>query len=429
MASLDDTFNPATLARSDTATSTTTTKLVPSSAAKTTKQTSYPRVDFEPLYAELKSHITLDNWGTYYEALTRYIRGELNANEFADLCDHFLLINPATEHAHNTLICAILLNVTRDIPEPGTAAWVSAASDKSGGAASSKPTVASDANEQRLKFEIMALPPRERRRIKADLSERGLFGAASTDEESPVSQRALMERYHNAWRIRAPQAATSAAGTKTNWDIEIRKRYTQPLYSETREFPDPNTVLARIVPICYEESIPSGTTAEVAELSTFAAENFLKNFLHEIFTKVRVNGPRYENGAGTGVLTANYLRRLHREETEVKAGRLQRDRDNDLLPIESREAQARRPLGVGDLKLANKVGPSLWNRMRDAGARVNHNPFDMDLDEVYAIQGPGVVSVDTLMTDVDDSHYDWEGTSGADRNSLQSALGDLLAAG
>lgn len=76
MSALDDTFNPATFARTDTAVSgANTTKVAPPSASKPTKTSqSYPRVDFEPLYAELKA-LVADHWGTYYDALTRFIRG------------------------------------------------------------------------------------------------------------------------------------------------------------------------------------------------------------------------------------------------------------------------------------------------------------------------------------------------------------------
>lgn len=79
MATLDDTFNPASLTRSDTVTSsvsTTKPTTVPNTKSSKTSQ-SYPRIDFEALYGELKALIT-DNWGTYYDALTRFIRGALD---------------------------------------------------------------------------------------------------------------------------------------------------------------------------------------------------------------------------------------------------------------------------------------------------------------------------------------------------------------
>lgn len=60
-------------------------------------------------------------------------------------------------------MCAILGNLTRDLPDHGVANWVSA-NDKP--STVSKP-VSGDAAEQRLKTEVMQLPPRDRRRLKA----------------------------------------------------------------------------------------------------------------------------------------------------------------------------------------------------------------------------------------------------------------------
>jgi len=80
MATFDETFNPAALARSDTITSTATVaKAPPGSATKTPKPAqNYPRIDLEPLYTELKSLIS-HNWETYYDALTHFIRGKLES--------------------------------------------------------------------------------------------------------------------------------------------------------------------------------------------------------------------------------------------------------------------------------------------------------------------------------------------------------------
>lgn len=77
MATFDDTFSPAALARTDTIISpTSAVKAPPSAAAKQPKATqSYPRIDLEPLYTELKSLIG-HHWETYYDALTRFIRGK-----------------------------------------------------------------------------------------------------------------------------------------------------------------------------------------------------------------------------------------------------------------------------------------------------------------------------------------------------------------
>ena len=90
-------------------------------------------------------------------------QGHLNLSEFVSRVDHFLAFDSRIEHLHNNFICAIIGNLTRDLPDHGVASWVSA---------NDKPTVVSkpisgDAAEQRLKTEIMQLPPRDRRRLKA----------------------------------------------------------------------------------------------------------------------------------------------------------------------------------------------------------------------------------------------------------------------
>lgn len=90
------------------------------------------------------------------------VPGHLNQNEYSRRVDHFLSADPKLEHLHNNFICAIIGNLTRDLPDHGVASWVSA---------NDKPTVVSkpasgDAAEQRLKTEVMQLQPKDRRRLK-----------------------------------------------------------------------------------------------------------------------------------------------------------------------------------------------------------------------------------------------------------------------
>ncbi|EXJ92940.1 hypothetical protein A1O3_01496 [Capronia epimyces CBS 606.96] len=427
MATLDETFNPAALTRSDTATSIpSAAKVPPGSSSKTTKATqNYPRIDLEPLYTELKSLIG-HNWEVYYDAITRFIRGELNAREFGDLCDAFIYTSPQTEHAHNTLVLAILCNTGRDPPEPGLAAWVSSTTDKAAMAASSKPAITSDAAEQRLKVEVMALPPRDRRRLKAIANDKL--------EEEAAARKNPYEEYYNALRIKAPEPVSgSAAGlTKTNWDLEIRKRYLQPLFSETLEFPDTPTIHARIVPICYEESVSSGCSIQCAELVAIAAETYLKGLLGEVISRTRSNGPEYENNPWGGILTSSYKKKVAREEADVKRGRLRRIRDDDLLPTEAESAYSMRPIGMPDLQLTSQVGPSPWNAMPLLGATVANASAGYDYEDWRASQehatSNGVADTASGNLDMENNdNFGWEGAGAQDRSGLESVLADCLA--
>jgi transcriptional coactivator HFI1/ADA1 len=79
------------------------------------------------------------------------------------IVDPFLRGDPQREQLHNQLILAVFANAQRDAPDQsGVASWV-AANDKP--TAQTKP-VSGDEAERRLKQEVMALPARERHRLK-----------------------------------------------------------------------------------------------------------------------------------------------------------------------------------------------------------------------------------------------------------------------
>lgn len=275
----------------------------------------------------------------------------------------------------------------------------------------------------------MALLPRDRRRLKAIISDK-------PEEDTTLTKKHHFEEQYHATKIKAPESTPSTAAglTKTNWELEIKKRYAQTLFAESLEFPDPNTVLARMVPICYEESVGAGTTPHCAEMVVSASEVYLKTFLGDIFNRTRSNGPRYENGAGGGILTSTYKRVLIREEDDVKVGRLARNRDDNLLPAESFEAKMRKPIGMNDLKFASRIGPTPWNGMPLLGMQVNEAPTENEYDDwvtekdARGLNSNGILDngvVDDM--DVDDDDYGWEGTGMGERDALSSLLDECLA--
>ncbi len=277
----------------------------------------------------------------------------------------------------------------------------------------------------------MSLPARDRRRLKGVANDKA--------EEEAAARKNPYEEHYQAGRIKAPEAAavTGAAGglTRTNWEPEIRKRYMQPLYAETLEFPDIATIHARIVPICYEESISQGCSTQCAELVSIAAETHLKNMLSEVFNRTRSNGPRYEHTAGEGIFTRSYRKKLAQEEAELKAGKLEKTRDDDLLPIEAQAAYARRPIGMADLQLTAQVGPLPWNsnpilafNIANASAGYDHDQWLMDQEQY---NGPIVVGHagpddDPMEIDNDVDNNGWEGGGSHDRLALNAVLADCL---
>lgn len=102
--------------------------------------------------------------------------GSLSHEELARSTDHFILLDHARESLHNQLLCALQANVLRDVPETGVASWVSS---------NDKPTavvkhVSGDVAEQRLRTEVMQLPPKVRARLKGINDVRPILDISST---------------------------------------------------------------------------------------------------------------------------------------------------------------------------------------------------------------------------------------------------------
>ncbi|KAH1285552.1 hypothetical protein KXX33_006781 [Aspergillus fumigatus] len=419
-------IDPAALSRTDSAsTATASSKTAAPGPATTQKSTkaliSVPRLDLEPIYTELKAAIG-ENWAEYKESTTLFLLGHLNQNELASRVDHIICADQKTEHLHNNFICAIIGNLTRDLPDHGVASWVSA-NDKP--SIVSKPS-SGDAAEARLKTEVMQLPPRDRRRIKA-IPER--------DPHEVVPNE--VEEYHLAKQIKLPSQVPASAGglNKTNWELEIRKRYAQPLASETGEFPDAESIHARMIPICYEESVVSGAGFPCAEFMAIATETFVKEVLSVVFSRTRCNGP---SGTINGMMMRKYRQQLELEELAYTRGEIVKDSATGLLPVEAREARNRKPLGVRDLRLALEIGGGVLSHMPLIVDHIMGGYFEDELetdkqeqiDEVAdrADNDSRPIQFTNEMEVEDDAEMlDWEGATAVDRAQLGSLLDECLS--
>lgn len=157
-------------------------------------------------------------------------------------------------------------------------------------------------------------------------------------------------------------AATSGGElNKLNLDLEIRKKWQQPLSIESGEFPTTEAIEQRMLPLCYEAKLPSGHHAEAASLLTVAAETFMREMLGEVYALTRANGPGDSGPAGFGlgttwIQTRRYRKQLRQEEDAFQRGEITRDKSG-LLPIEARAAHERTALSMGDVRLALEVSP------------------------------------------------------------------------
>lgn len=245
-----------------------------------------------------------------------------------------------------------------------------------------------------------------------------------------------------------------------DWDLEIRKRYAQPLASESGEFPDTSTIESRMLPICYETGLVSGHTQDAAHFMSVATETFIKEVLSSIFGKTRSNGPGTTGSAGTGgganwIQTHKYRTQLERDEEAWLRGEVQRDKSG-LLPTEARAASERGPLGMADVRIALEMGDCGLGQMPvvvqqimfgyhegeleawddyswpETHGRILGEDHDGDI-EMGGVNGSngtnGINGIndhgDVDVEDADD--WGWEGVEYQDRTALDNLLESCLA--
>ena len=319
----------------------------------------------------------------------------------------------------------------RDAPSEPVASWV-LATDTSTQASGLKPPTTSSAGDkvdERNKREVMALSARDRRRIKS----------VKDSEKDPIATdftlyRESMEAVPPSAAGAANKTANAAASSlsKTNFDLEIKRRFALPLAAETCEFPLKADIQSRIEPIAFEEGlgggVASGSLSSCAELVETAAEMYVKELLATLFSVARTNGEGM-------VQTRRYRMQLRREEQMEDRGEMQRN-NLGFLPVEADAVARREPLAIEDLRLAVRLD---GGRMRDrflADRVLGDAHMDVDVDERNTealdlrINGHTKAETgDVDAMDIDGADWGWQGGGMGERNALMDVLAGALAVG
>ena len=238
-------------------------------------------------------------------------------------------------------------------------------------------------------------------------------------------------------------------------DLEIKKRFVQPLAVESGEFPDSASIELQMLPISYAAGLVGGHAPDVAQFMSVATETFIKEFLSTVFGRTRSNGPGDSGSAGFGagagwIQTHKYRRQLRKEEAALSRGELSRDKSG-LLPTEAKAASERPPLGMADLRLALEIGDCGISSLPTVRQSVLHTYKDGELDhynnytyvpghaqahigDENAINGAAgshgggtVNGTAPDAMDIDEDEALWAGTSSNDMQALDNVLDGLLA--
>lgn len=335
----------------------------------------------------------------------------------------------STLHLHNTLLASLYANTLRDPPPTDVAPWVVATDKPAAATKNAGATGANDKAEERLKKEVMAIHPRDRRRMKT-LKETG----------KPTNDGlAEMQDYRHELAVKPPDVAPQSAGglQRTNWDVEIQRRYAQQLAEETLEFPTQNDMQSRIAPICYEQGLvggcPQGALQQCAELVEEATEVFLKELLGTMYSHTR------SNGEGC-IQTGGFKRQLRKEEEDAERAAVQRSAAG-FLPVELQMQASREALNMQDMSLALQLDDAYMKQDQFLSHRVLLNRYptaEPDPPKVNGIFAKPTIN-GTLAKDerngtedamaVDEPEAAWRGATKNDMLSLRNVLEDCLTVG
>jgi len=203
-----------------------------------------------------------------------------------------------------------------------------------------------------------------------------------------------------------------------------------------------------MLPICYEETLPNGPSASCADFMATATEQFVKAVVGSVLGKTRSN---LSGAAGAmSITTRRYRQQFQREEQMLSTGEISRGAMCNRLPVETKEAGARRPLGLGDFRVALGVGgdcgmgqmPTVvkgilcaypegvlegWGRHPDIMEDVEEEEMERTGARTNGILTNGV-HVNGISAN-DNENYGWEGSGVKDRQQLNSLLDDCLTFG
>jgi transcriptional coactivator HFI1/ADA1 len=248
---------------------------------------------------------------------------------------------------------------------------------------------------------------------------------------------------------------------QSDWDLEIRKRFAQPLAIESGEFPDVGQIEARMLPVAYEAGLINGHSGDAAQFMSLATETYIKEVIGGLFSRTRINGPGDSGSAGFGshaswVQTHKYQRQLAREEEAALRGEVTRDKSG-FLPVEAKAASERGTLGMADLRVALEMSdagmaqfPIITKQLLYSYREGELEGWDdyswwdgervrTDLDELHVgddipplqateakVNGVAPPSSDAM--DIDSDMW-WEGAESQDMGGLDAVLDSCLAVG
>lgn len=245
-------------------------------AVKTENSTK--RIDLEKLVLDFQRKLG-ENWDKYQSALCLFLLGKLSRQELND--ELITILDRSTIRMHNQLLLANLANSLRDSPTVGLS------SVGFGGPLSKKQKRKTSSQYEKIKKDIMALPPRERRRLKNIQRDSG--------KKNMITSSLTMTRQELLPKIPLISKNNLSNGMGTDVRINNTALWTQEIIqgistlnaAESYEMPDSDSLHTKITAIMREHGLIGKINDDVTKIISLGLETHLKSLMESMIDVVR----------------------------------------------------------------------------------------------------------------------------------------------
>ena len=338
------------------------TVAAPSTVAVGQPAKSNKRLQLESVIREFQSKLGPD-WDTYHEALLLFLVGRLSRAELV------LQIGPLMKNGlikyHNRLLLLNFANSLQDTPQEYLSELASFWSKRNARTKGVKQN-----QYEKFKQNIMGLPLKERRRIRAitkDAGKRDRLSAGIT-----LTRQALLPKIP---MLQDKEQQQLQVNNLVQWQQDVVNGINTPLAAASHELPDAETLLRKVLMTSREHGLTGGINARVFEVLLLGLEMHLKNVLECAIDTVRYRRRKYELNA---FLQPSFLQGGVVKEPQSRYSRPENDGDKKDIII-----------GAEDMHNTLEMFPHLLEpggpQLRLAGVMLQNDDQVLDMAQGYAL--------------------------------------------
>lgn len=238
------------------------------------------RVQLEVLIREFQQKLGND-WDKYHEALTMYLIGKLSRPEMVAIVSP--LLNDGLYKYHNKFLLLIFANSLQDIPGEFSSELASFWNKKNAKSKNVKST-----QYEKIKQNIMALPLKERRRIRSIRRESGKINKLNAG--ITLTRQALLPKIP---MIQDKEQQQLQVNNLVQWQQDVVNGINTPLASTLYELPDHDNLSRQVLMTMRENGLTGGVSAQILEIIGLGLEAYLKNIIESAIDVVRYRENKY----------------------------------------------------------------------------------------------------------------------------------------